>query len=148
MKTMKTLVITVCAALAAGLLAGCASLGYGDGKVGPVPLAPAVQAVASAADAKIPGSGQKINDWFASSLRDRVPPGYALVWDSFLDGKPIDRSRIVDVPRLAPVDGSPVVVVNPPAPASASTLPPEVIDLLNQIGAATNPPAPAPGNVP
>lgn len=102
----------VCAV--AVLCMGCASMKYGDGKVGPVPLDPAVDALAKAIDKNAPGSGNYVREWFAVSGIERVPAGYVVVWDSYLNGAKINEADIVRTPRLAVRDGGnapPVVVV-------------------------------------
>lgn len=60
-------------------LTGCASMQYGDGKAGNIPLDPAVQKLATALDAKIPGSGNMLRKYFATASRQRVPPGWEMV---------------------------------------------------------------------
>jgi hypothetical protein len=96
------------------LLCGCGSLGtirYGDGRVGPVPLDPAVRQVAAMADAKAPGSGALIRQWFEDAGADKIPAGYKLRW-RVLDeqGNEVDLSRLRRVPELVPTVAAPAAV--------------------------------------
>ena len=70
----------IAAIIAAATLAGCASVKYGDGKVGPVPLDKGVEAAAAYVDSVAPGQGDKLRRYFARSKIDRVPDGYVIAW--------------------------------------------------------------------
>lgn len=97
---------------------GCATVPqYGDGKIGNIPLDPAVQSLATALNARAPGTGDYVAKWFASSGVDRVPPGYAIRWTAYLDGKAIDETAIVRVPSLVVREGATPI----PPPTSPDT---------------------------
>ena len=100
---------------------GCGTMRYGDGRVGPVALDPAVGRLSDAMDQRFPGSGELVRGWFADAKLERVPPGWEVVWDSYLpDGTKIDRGSIRDVPRLQPkAEAAAVVVATSNSPPSA-----------------------------
>lgn len=111
MKRQMTLAALVCIIA----VTGCSSIQYGDGKVGTIPLDPLVQQAAKLADSKLPGIGAKILSYASTAKAPRVPPGYAIEWDAFLDGVKIDMTKIVTVPRLVPASPSaPAVIVEEP----------------------------------
>lgn len=126
-------IVSVIALAVVLMLTGCASTKYGDGKVGPVPLNATVEAFANAADSRVPGSGAKIREWYAQSAVSRVPDGYVIQWDAFYDGRQIDASKIITVPRLAPMAESSVIVVGKPPTNPAPTVDAELEDVLNNL---------------
>lgn len=103
--TIPTRIRLAALALVASLAAGCGTIRYGDGKAGPIPLDPAVQALADAADSNAPGSGAKVREWFAEAKRERVPTGYRVRWETLLDGQPIDAARLSKRPVIEPLAG-------------------------------------------
>ena len=124
-------------------LSGCATTPqYGDGKIGGVSIDPAVQSLATALNAKAPGTGDYVAKWFATSGVDRVPPGYAIQWESYLEGRRINRDDIIDVPRLVVKDGvavpippptdAPPALEKPDAPVDDGEETPE--DIMEDLG--------------
>lgn len=106
--------------MVAAMAAGCTlpRPQYGDGRAGPVALDPLVESFAATLDKQAPGTGagDRVRGWFATASLERVPPGYEIEWEAFLDGLKIDESRIQRIPRLRVKNPSaPVVVVEPAA---------------------------------
>lgn len=140
MNTRRTLnvaagIVLIAACIMGALMgSGCATVPqYGDGKMWQVPLDPAVDALAKALDSKAQGSGDYVRKWFATSGVDRVPPGYAIRWTAYLDGKAIDETAIVRVPSLVVREGATPI----PPPAVAVTNAPDR-DPLNELGGLLN----------
>ena len=105
------------------LLSGCASTGsLGNKKLEASALAqlesvagdlapliqPAALASGNPAAAKAAGALTKLSS-FKKAEGPSVPEGYLVKWDSFLEGKLIDESKIVRKPRLVPVSETAVL---------------------------------------
>jgi len=81
------------------MLTGCGTVRYGDGRVGEIPLKPAVEALAVKADAY--GLGDELRTYFADAERERVPDGYRVVVPLLYKGEEMDLSQVTrGEPRL------------------------------------------------
>jgi hypothetical protein len=116
-------------ALAASLVAGCGTMRYGDGKAGPIPLDPAIDALADAADSKVPGTGEKVRDWFATAKAERIPTGYRMRWETLLDGQSIDAARLSKRPLIEPIPGA-AAVFSPADLADTNAVPADLLNLI------------------
>jgi len=62
-------------------VAGCASVRPGDGKLGNIPLDPAVSAASTYIDKYVPGGGAKLTAYFSQTKVARIPAGYDVKWN-------------------------------------------------------------------
>ena len=123
------------AILALGLVSGCASTGtVGNKKLEAADLAqleslagdvaPLLQTAALASGnpsaAKAAGLLSKFSPASAKT-GDAVPSGYVVKWDSFLEGKLIDETKIVRKPRLVAVGETAVLKEQVPGEALVET---------------------------
>ena len=127
--------------VACAVLSGCASTGsIGNKKLEASDLAqlesvagdlaPLIQTAAIAsgnpAAAKAAGTLSRLSS-FKQPQGPSVPEGYTVKWDSFLDGKLIDESKIVRKPKLVPVSETAVLKEQvQPAPV--------ILDATNEVG--------------
>lgn len=131
-KTIRSLLIALVLGAAASLLGACSTARYGDGKAGPIPLDPLVEKVAAAADAKVPGAGDKVKAYFAGAKAERVPTGYRIRYETLLDGQPIDVARITKRPVLEPIIAGSIVTPDElPDPAA---VPADLVEILKGAG--------------
>ena len=95
-------VVSVAALVLVLLMTGCGTMKYGDGKAGSYSLDPAFEALAKAADSRVPGSGDRVRQYFAGAGAERVPPGYAVETPLMYPGiGELDRKKItLGEPRL------------------------------------------------
>ena len=121
--------------------AGGSSWELGDGKIGSVPYAPAIDKAAAEADKIMPGAGDFLRKWYATTQQQRVPPGWRMVTDirNKVTGEKIDLNDFEPVPRLERVTSS--VVTPPPyvtSTNSSSEITPELRAWLESLGKGTS----------
>lgn len=138
----RTSIGLMCGAMICAALTGCASWKLGDGKAGNIPLDPAVEWVANAADKQLPGTGAgtKIRDYWAKTGQETVPPGFHTVWVATdRSGVVVDLATLKLTPHLEPITIGPfkpvtaadVIAANNPdanVPAGTNEIP--ILDLL------------------
>lgn len=143
MKTIARLTIAAIATVAMG----CSTAGGAFGKLQKADDAIAAKYGGTYGTAALGAARKVMGVPNANDTRDRVPDGYALAWDSWLDGKLIDTTKIITVPKLVPLPGSPVVVPTVPTPPADPTAAPADPPPAGQADDVP-PPAPTTNSVP